>query len=245
VRTRPLLAAALVLLALAAPARAEDVRPPGLSTPLGNELLSNETTITRWAFANAHAKVREGPSAFAPSIARLRYRTEDGQPEVYLVLRSYVDSKSRTWLLVRIPARPNGQTGWVTDQQLGPLHLVRTKLRINRRTLRATLFRSGIAIWSSPIGVGKRSTPTPAGHFYVRERLRNLRGNPLYGPWAFGTSAYSILSDWPGGGVVGIHGTDQPNLIPGRPSHGCIRVPNRNISRLAHLLPIGTPVQIL
>ena len=45
-----------------------------------------------------------------------------------------------------------------------------------------------------------------------------------YGPWAFGTSAYSVLSDWPGGGVIGIHGTNQPHLIPGRPSHGCVRV---------------------
>ena len=47
-----------------------------------------------------------------------------------------------------------------------------------------------------------------------------------------------------GGGVVGIHGTDQPQLIPGRPSHGCIRVPNDVVLRLAELLPLGTPVTI-
>jgi lipoprotein-anchoring transpeptidase ErfK/SrfK len=61
---------------------------------------------------------------------------------------------------------------------------------------------------------------------------------------AFGTSAYSVLSDWPGGGVVGIHGTNQPGLLPGRVSHGCIRVPNAKIARLARLMPIGTPVRI-
>ena len=61
---------------------------------------------------------------------------------------------------------------------------------------------------------------------------------------AFGTSAYSKLSDWPGGGVVGIHGTNEPGLIPGRPSHGCIRVRNRDIVRLGRLMPIGTPVRI-
>jgi lipoprotein-anchoring transpeptidase ErfK/SrfK len=44
--------------------------------------------------------------------------------------------------------------------------------------------------------------------------------------------------------VIGIHGTDQPWLIPGRPSHGCIRVPNPAIRRLARLMPIGTPVRI-
>jgi len=53
-----------------------------------------------------------------------------------------------------------------------------------------------------------------------------------------------VLSDWPGGGVVGIHGTNQPQLIPGRPSHGCIRVPNAAIKRLWQLMPIGTPVRI-
>ena len=84
----------------------------------------------------------------------------------------------------------------------------------------------------------------PAGHFYVRERIRNLAGSPLYGPIAFGTSAYSRLSDWPGGGVIGIHGTNEPQLIPGRPSHGCVRVPNPAVRRLARLLQIGTPVRI-
>jgi lipoprotein-anchoring transpeptidase ErfK/SrfK len=73
-------------------------------------------------------------------------------------------------------------------------------------------------------------------------RVANSGG--LYGPRAFGTSAYSRLSDWPGGGVIGIHGTNEPYLIPGRPSHGCVRVPNKAINRLYRLMPIGTRVQI-
>ena len=125
------------------------------------------------------------------------------------------------------------------------VHAVETQLRVDRRGLRATLYERGTVIWTSPIGVGAPRTPTPAGRFWIRERLRNLRGSPMYGPWAFGTSAYSRLSDWPGGGVVGIHGTDKPHLIPGRPSHGCIRVPNAAIRRLARLMPLGTPVRIV
>lgn len=107
------------------------------------------------------------------------------------------------------------------------------------------MFRSGERIWSSRIGIGAPSTPTPAGRFWIRSRLRNLSGGTVYGPWAFGTAAYSVLSDWPGGGVIGIHGTDQPWLIPGRPSHGCIRLPNAKVRRLARLMPIGTPVHIV
>jgi lipoprotein-anchoring transpeptidase ErfK/SrfK len=66
----------------------------------------------------------------------------------------------------------------------------------------------------------------------------------VYGPWAFGTSDYSKISDWPKGGVVGVHGTNEPALVPGRPSHGCVRMHNSDIRRLANLMPIGTPVLI-
>ena len=69
-----------------------------------------------------------------------------------------------------------------------------------------------------------------------------VRGQPVYGPYAIGTSAYAPgLTDWPGGGVIGIHGTNQPSTIPGRPSHGCIRLQNGEISKLFKLMPIGTP----
>lgn len=140
--------------------------------------------------------------------------------------------------------RPNGRTGWVRREALGPFHAVRTQLRVNPATLHATLHRDGRRIWSSRVGIGAADTPTPAGRFWIRSRIRSMGSESIYGPWAFGTGAYSVLSDWPGGGVIGIHGTDQ-RLIPGRPSHRCIRVPNRQISRLARLKPIGTPVRII
>jgi lipoprotein-anchoring transpeptidase ErfK/SrfK len=67
-----------------------------------------------------------------------------------------------------------------------------------------------------------------------------------YWPYALGTSDYSTLSEWPGGGVIGIHGDwDQPWLIPGRPSHGCIRMRNRDIASLARRIDIGTPLRII
>jgi hypothetical protein len=209
------------------------------------ERLSDEVRVTRFANAATRAIVRARPSAAAPQVGRLHLQTEDGPLEVYLVLESALDDAGRPWLHVGLPMRPNGRTGWVPADTVGPLRVVRTRLVVDRRALRATLFRDGRPIWSSRIGVGKSATPTPAGSFWVRELLHNLRGGGTYGPWAFGTSAYSVLSDWPGGGVVGIHGTDQPQLIPGHPSHGCIRVPNAKIRALARLMPIGTPVRIV
>jgi hypothetical protein len=224
---------------------AERVRPVGLPEPLGNERLSDEERLTRHARAIRRARVHVRADVGSPTVAWLRYYSEDGPDEIYLALRSRVDAAGRVWVQIRVPMRPRPQTGWVARESLGRLRAVRTKLRVNRRTLRATLMRDGRRIWSAPVGIGTRATPTPAGRYWVRTRLRGLRELPMYGPWAFGTSAYSILTDWPGGGVIGIHGTDEPQLIPGRPSHGCIRLRNRAIRRLARLLPIGTPLEIL
>ena len=79
---------------------------------------------------------------------------------------------------------------------------------------------------------------------YIREKFR-VKGTPVYGPYAMGTSAYAPhLTDWPGGGVVGLHGTNEPGLIPGRPSHGCIRLRNSSITKLYRLVPRGTPINI-
>jgi lipoprotein-anchoring transpeptidase ErfK/SrfK len=170
--------------------------------------------------------------------------TELGAPEVYLVLaRKTVAGEA--WLQVRLPMRPNGTTGWVPETALTDLHVTYTRLVIDLGKRRATLFESGAPIWRAPIGIGKPGTPTPRGSFYIRQRLRlNGRGG-VYGAFAFGTSAYSDkLTDWPGGGVIGIHGTNQPRLIPGRVSHGCIRVRNAQIRDLRSLMGVGTPVLI-
>jgi len=240
--------ALLLLLALPAAAQAADLplRPKGDRSALGNERLSNERTITRWAHTNLRGGIRSKPSWKSKAVGALRWNTEDGLPEVYLALASHVDhAGGQVWIKIRIPGRPNGRTGWVRQEQLSNLELVQTQLTIDRRRLRATLRKRGKVIWRSPIGVGAPGTGTPAGRFWIRERLANLDGSPIYGPWAFGTAAYSKLTDWPGGGVVGIHGTDQPELIPGRPSHGCIRVPNPRIRKLARIMPVGTPVRIV
>ena len=78
----------------------------------------------------------------------------------------------------------------------------------------------------------------------IRNELTRY-ASPFYGPIAFGTTARSaVLTDWPGGGFVGIHGTNEPQLIPGRVSHGCIRLRNADMLRLAVLMPVGTPLTI-
>jgi len=238
----PALAAAQTSTGTAVPAPTVADPLAGLVNPGDVVKLSDEKLVSRWAHANELYPIRTAPIRTARNITRLRFFTEDKRPEVYLVLSAVLDARGDAWLKIRLPRRPNGQKGWVPQDMLSQLHVVQTQLIINRTLKRATLYKAGRRIWRAPVGVGKVSTPTPGGKFYVRELLKG--DGKLYGSWAFGTSAYASVSDWPNGGVVGVHGTNQPELIPGRPSHGCVRVRNVNINRLARLMPIGTPVEI-
>jgi hypothetical protein len=250
-RSRSAGGALLVGLLCAAAAPAGDAHAAGAALDPAPALagalparLSDELTLTRWTTAVTRSAIRRRRTAASPTVARLRYYTEDRQPEIYVGLERARGRDGRWWVRVRVPMRPNGVTGWVPRAALGAWHATRHLLHVNRRTRRATLYRAGHPVWSSPVGLGRAETPTPVGRFYVRERIANLAGDPVYGPIAFGTSAYSRLSEWPGGGVIGIHGTDQPQLIPGRVSHGCVRIPNPAIVRLARRLRVGTPVRI-
>jgi lipoprotein-anchoring transpeptidase ErfK/SrfK len=234
-RKRLLATVPACLLALAVPASAGS-----------GVVLSNETSVTQWAHPASRAPVRLSPDVSSRVLARLHARTEDGLPEVYEALQQRADPSGAVWVQIRLPMRPNGRTGWVQRTALGALHTVHTELVVQRAKLRATLYKDGRAIFRAPVGVGMRGLSTPAGHFYVRERLRISGSGGAYGPLAFGTSAYAPkLTDWPGGGVVGIHGTNEPQAVPGRPSHGCVRMHNRDILRLGRLMPVGTPVLIL
>jgi hypothetical protein len=204
--------------------------------------LSDEQTTTYWAYSVEVTAVRAAPNAHARVVGRTRLWTEDGFAEDYLVLAQQV-YPSLTWFQIRLPGRPNGRIGWVPETALSDLNVTHKHLVLDERRLRLTLYVSGRKILSARVGIGKPSTPTPRGNFWIRERFPSF--DPFYGPYAFGTADYSSLSEWPHGGVVGIHGTNEPWLIPGTPSHGCIRVKNRDVTRLWQLVGVGTPLTVV
>ena len=207
--------------------------------------LSNLTSSSAWAYPQGEAAIRATPSPHAHTLGRLRLLTVDDQAELYVVLASARLPSGSEWLQIEVPGRPNGRRGWVPRAALGRLNHVDGYLRIDEGTLTATLFRGGHPVFSARVGVGKPSTVTPRGHFYVLEKLKTLNA-PVYGPYAIGTSAYApTLSEWPGGGVVGIHGTNEPQLIPGRPSHGCVRMRDGDVARLWRMIGLGTPIAIV
>jgi len=231
--------AVLAALAIAAPA-AGSAGGGGGSTVW----LDHPGRVSYWAFVDYPAVARRAPDGSARAVARLHTKTEDGTDELVLVL-ARAERGGRSWLKVRLPILPNNSTGWVPADDLSALRVVHTWLKIDREHERIALIRNGRHIFQAPIGVGQPGTPTPAGNFYIRDKLTGFPPGTIYGILAFGTSAKSsVLTDWPRGGVIGIHGTNQPELIPGHISHGCVRLRNHDIRRLSKLLPMGTPVSI-
>jgi lipoprotein-anchoring transpeptidase ErfK/SrfK len=134
----------------------------------------------------------------------------------------------------------------VPRSALADFHVTYWLIDIRLGTRRLTAYYRGKLRFRAPVGVGKPSTPTPTGHFWIRERIKLSSPSDPYWPYALGTSAYSALTEWPGGGVVGIHGAfGAPQLIPGDPSHGCVRMHDADIAWLAPRVQIGTPVDII
>jgi hypothetical protein len=214
--------------------------PAAGSAPGESTLLSKKGGLTRWAQVLRPVAARTAPSASARAITVVSDVTPEGTNNLVLALES-----RGSWVRVRIAVLPNGTTGWVPRAALGPYRGVWTHLVINRARLTATLLRRGKAIFRAPVGVGRSYLPTPRGEFYVRMKLTGFT-DPMYGPIAFGTSGRAPnLTGWPGGGYIGIHGTNKPELLPGAVSHGCIRLKNGDILRLARLMPIGTPVTVI
>lgn len=216
----------------------------GLGARVARQVLSRPGFTSTWAYLEHPTAAYAAPSSHARVLGSLGLTTQDGTSEL-LLEQQKVLVHGRWWVQVRLPFRPAGQIGWVPQRALGAPQTVHTYLVVSTEKMTLTLYRNGKAIFFTRVGTGKPSTPTPHGHFYIRDRLTGFPSGSEYGPIAFGTSALSdVETDWPGGGVIGIHGTDQPSLIPGHPSHGCIRVPNWEIVKLAKLLPIGTPLTI-
>ncbi len=152
---------------------------------------------------------------------RLANPTDSGAPLVFLVRRR-VAGRDQVYL----PVRPNESKGWVNERDV--------VLASNPYSLQVRLHAHQLLL------------PTPTGLYYIVELLRQPNPEGPYGPYAFGLSAHSnVLYSFGGGpGQIGIHGTDVASSIGRSASHGCIRISNAAITRLATELPLGTPVRI-
>jgi hypothetical protein len=193
----------------------------------------------------SRAAVRAAPSAQARVVRTLNQFRLDSQFQILLAVKARRGSNGAWWYLLSLPGRPNGQRGWVRGD-LVDLRRVENRIvvHVSSRTIEVRRIADRKLLLRSVVAVGKSGAETPLGRdFFVQARF--APGDPFFGPFVLETSAYSRLSDWPGGGLAGIHGTDRPDLLGQAVSHGCVRVSNAVDRALARLAPLGTPVDLL
>jgi lipoprotein-anchoring transpeptidase ErfK/SrfK len=190
-------------------------------------------------------RIYPSPLAAAPSQTYPNPWLLDNDPrhpvaQVFLVTRRAGD-----WLQVLLPIRPNGTTGWVRAADVHvTLDEFRVKVELGARQI--TVLNGATVLVQGPIAVGTPATPTPPGLYYLRVLLRAATPNTVYGPYAFGLSGHSdALTSFNGGdGELGLHGNNDASVLGTDITHGCIRMANDAITKLAGLVPLGTPVEI-
>jgi hypothetical protein len=169
--------------------------------------------------------------------------TWEGFPLVLSVLERSADTN---WLLVRLPQRPNGSTGWVRAADVQTWEVPnRIQVSVGENTLRVFEGDSDVVLFQATVGVGTGRTPTPLGDFYI-DIVNPLGGHRTYGWGQLSVAGFSEVHQTFGGGIgqIAMHGWNNPATVLGDVSNGCVRMINEDIARVAELAPLGTPVQI-
>lgn len=209
----------------------------GTSAPTGPaEAVDAPAATTVAAATGSSVPVSSAPGGAATST--LANPQASGAPLVFRVMRERGD-----WVEVQLAERPNGTTGWIPTSAVSlttdPYAIVVT---VATNTL--DLYEDGEVVHSYPVATGTGGTPTPVGRFALTELLAPT--NSGYGPYAYGTTAFSeVLNSFGGGpGQIGLHGTDDSASVGTAASHGCVRMHDADITALAEMLPLGTPFQV-
>jgi hypothetical protein len=217
--------------------------------PCGDADLAPGTSLDAGAIAEGDLSIYDAPGAGgAPSRTLPNPRLINNDPKAAVPLVLLVKDTPDTacdWVEVYLPMRPNGTTGFVkrADVTLTPNHY-RIEIRLGEFNLK--VFEDDQVKMDTKIAEAAENTPTPGGIYFTTELVKTPNPSGAYGPYAYGLSGFSeVLQTFNGGpGQLGIHGTNQPQLLGQKVSHGCIRMSNDDITTLAGILPLGVPVQI-
>jgi lipoprotein-anchoring transpeptidase ErfK/SrfK len=233
---------------------ADDQRPKLASEPdPTSTAAAPTTTVPPFTSTIATASVPEvqvfdAPEAPAPSRTYQNpwhVNDDPSEPTVPLVFLAE-EQRGDGWTRVLLPERPNGSTGWIRNADL-TFAPTRYHITISLGAHEITVYNGEEVVLQEPAAIGKPSTPTPPGKYYIRVLLQTTDPGSVYGPFAYGLSAHSdVLTEFSGGdGEVGIHGNNDASVLGESVSAGCVRMSNDGITRLTELLPLGTPVEIV
>jgi lipoprotein-anchoring transpeptidase ErfK/SrfK len=232
VRSLASLLGVVLVTAVFAPAAVPAAMGPALpaSYPAAGELVGTQIAV------------RVAPDRAAAVIRVLPQFRSDFRLQVVLAVDQATGADGRTWFKISLPMRPNGTFGWIPAGTVA-LRPTRNHIVVHRGLRTIEFFRGTRRLLHAKVAVGAPGRETPLGEFYVTARF--VPDDSFLGVFALETSAYSRLTEWPGGGIVGIHGTSKPWLLGRAVSHGCVRVSNATARALQQLAPVGTPISIV
>ena len=152
------------------------------------------------------------------------------------------------WLKVQVARRPNESTAWIHASDVA-VRGVDNRIVVEREARQLTVYQgtSSRVLFQAPVATGAPATPTPLGNFFVDIVVKVNRPSGAYGPYQLSVAGFSdVLQSFGGGpGQIAIHGTNHPELIGKFVSNGCVRMNNEDVTALADLAPVGTPVEIV
>jgi lipoprotein-anchoring transpeptidase ErfK/SrfK len=198
------------------------------------------------AMLAAPQEAHSGPSEHSAreGMVPARRPITDGRT-VLPVLGHKTSGDGLEWLQVLLPGRPNGHSGWIGRRGTISIntywHIV-----VDTSARRVIVYERGRQVRAFKAIVGKPSTPTPLGEFFVEEGIQ-LSPNDVGAPFALALSARSdVLQEFDGGpGQIAFHGLANVGGLPGTAvSHGCIRLDTAAIRWLIARIGPGTPVTI-
>jgi lipoprotein-anchoring transpeptidase ErfK/SrfK len=210
------------------------------------------TPTTLPSFVSLIARVRvpnvavyDSPTSARPSRSFVNPWLLNDDPKLPVGLVFLVEQRQGPWLQVLLPIRPNGTTGWVRSQDV-TVQQNEFRITIELHAHRLVVYNGESVLLSDTVAVGLPATPTPTGTYFIRVLLKAPDPTTVYGPYAYGLSGHSeALNTFDGGDAeLGIHGNNDASVLGTDVSHGCIRMSNDKVTRLAGILPLGTPVQI-
>jgi lipoprotein-anchoring transpeptidase ErfK/SrfK len=191
-------------------------------------------------------RAHQEPEAGSPQRALVAARTPiTGEQTTLPVTGSLTGPDGVTWLQVMLTGRPNSSTGWIAQHGTREL-LTRWHIVVNLAARRMSVYSNGRLQRSFQAVVGKPSTPTPTGQFFVEETVQMAAGE-AGGPFALALSARSnALQEFEGGsGQIAMHGRNNLGGTLGTAaSHGCVRLDTASVDWLAARIGPGIPVTI-
>ena len=238
-RSAKLLSLAAVIAGIAA---ATSVHVGGAATSSSGVALETKFPAAGQLIVNS-VIVRRRPATNASKIKVMTYFRPDYRVQEILAVGKRTGSDGQPWYHISVPMRPNGTLGWIpaADVALAP---TTSKIIVNvgRQDDRRLLPRQARRAWKGRRGSARHGDAARSllrrGDVQARATIRSLASGRSR------RARYSKLTEWPGGGVVGIHGTNSPSLLGQAVSHGCVRVSNATAAKLKRYAPVGTPIRI-